>query len=297
MKRVKVIFIAGAARSGSTLLARILAQQPGFIDVGEMARIWDCGIRDDILCGCGKPFSQCETWGRIMTVGFEGAENSNNDHLAQLYQSVRLLSFLRLALPGGQRALQNQWNELAAGYEKLHLAVASATDSHVIVDTSKFPGYGYVLNLKSALDVYVVHLVRDVRGVANSIKKHSKLRVERSSISWVSNNLFTELLFKRIRGRYLRLRYEDFVRRPEEAIDLILRFTGEPSPASPLVKDHVTVPLAQSHTMGGNLNRFITDSVTIQMDNEWKTELSWVEKAKLVFICWPLVLKYRYWQQ
>ena len=46
-KKVKVLFIAGNGRSGSTILDVILGQLEGFFAVGELRRIW--GSERDIL--------------------------------------------------------------------------------------------------------------------------------------------------------------------------------------------------------------------------------------------------------
>src|SRR6476469_754930 len=54
-----VLFIAGWGRSGSTLLDRMLGQVPGVFSAGELRDIWDRGVREDRLCGCGQPFHEC----------------------------------------------------------------------------------------------------------------------------------------------------------------------------------------------------------------------------------------------
>ena len=39
--KIKVLYIAGNGRSGSTLLGVLLGQIPGFFNVGEVRRVWD----------------------------------------------------------------------------------------------------------------------------------------------------------------------------------------------------------------------------------------------------------------
>jgi hypothetical protein len=57
---IKVLYIAGPTRSGSTLLSKILGEVDGFFNAGEIIDIWDRGLASDGLCSCGKAMSQCE---------------------------------------------------------------------------------------------------------------------------------------------------------------------------------------------------------------------------------------------
>ena len=53
---LRVVYIAGAGRSGSTLFARILGQAAGFCYVGEMKYFWENGSVKNELCTCGSAF-------------------------------------------------------------------------------------------------------------------------------------------------------------------------------------------------------------------------------------------------
>ena len=69
-ERVKVLYIAGSGRSGSTILDRILGQLDGFFSVGELCNLWDRGLLAHRKCGCGVPVDQCPTWTGILATGF-----------------------------------------------------------------------------------------------------------------------------------------------------------------------------------------------------------------------------------
>ncbi len=73
--KVKVLYIAGYERSGSTLLHNVLGQLDGFFAAGELAKIWDRSLIENRRCGCGAPFRECEVWRRILTNGFGGVES------------------------------------------------------------------------------------------------------------------------------------------------------------------------------------------------------------------------------
>ena len=49
---VKVLFVGGFGRSGSTLLDNVLGQVDGFASCGEISYLWDRGLEQDRLCSC-----------------------------------------------------------------------------------------------------------------------------------------------------------------------------------------------------------------------------------------------------
>ncbi len=66
-QRVKVLYILGAGRSGSTLLSNILGQLDGFQSVGELFYLWENGLLKGGLCGCGEPVLQCPFWSEVLS--------------------------------------------------------------------------------------------------------------------------------------------------------------------------------------------------------------------------------------
>ena len=61
---VKVLYIAGVGRSGSTLLERMLGAVPGSVNAGELNAIFSRVASQDQRCGCGEPFSPAPFGGR-----------------------------------------------------------------------------------------------------------------------------------------------------------------------------------------------------------------------------------------
>ena len=47
---LKVLFIAGTSRSGSTLLGQLLGQIDGFIHIGELRQLWKKGFGQNSPC-------------------------------------------------------------------------------------------------------------------------------------------------------------------------------------------------------------------------------------------------------
>ena len=62
----KVLFVAGTGRSGSTLLANVLGTVDGVFSGGEIRYLWERGLQDERLCGCGRAFLECPVWTAIL---------------------------------------------------------------------------------------------------------------------------------------------------------------------------------------------------------------------------------------
>ena len=68
---VKVLYIAGWGRSGSTILTNLLGQVPGFFSGGELRYLWERNLAGGHECGCGEAFLDCKIWSRVGSVTTE----------------------------------------------------------------------------------------------------------------------------------------------------------------------------------------------------------------------------------
>ena len=64
--KIKVIYIAGSGRSGSTLLERLMSQNNDIFGAGELKSIFNRGFKQNQLCGCKKKFHDCSIWNKII---------------------------------------------------------------------------------------------------------------------------------------------------------------------------------------------------------------------------------------
>jgi hypothetical protein len=186
----------------------------------------------------------------------------------------------------------------------LYGAVRRRTGCRVLVDSSKLPSYGALLDALPGVELYVVHLVRDPRATAWSWLRRKPLPDTaaprlmqrqppgKSAAMWMVWNLAAALLWSG-RPRYLRLRYEDVIRRPEEAVRRIARLVGE-SPASLPFPVPGSVALAPTHSVAGNPSRLTTGEVRLRLDDEWSSRLRPRHKLVVTLATWPLLLHYRY---
>ncbi len=297
---IKVVYIAGLGHSGSTLLGSLLGQLDGFFFVGEMASTARAFANGD-LCGCGEPLVSCPTWSAILEAAFPAENGGSRSQLAIDRAEGRALGVVRQALRS--HGLFPRAPRLDAGrnaYAAVLRAIGKTTGSRVVVDSSKWPGYGYLLDGIDGVDLTVVHLVRDPRAVVDSrLKSVARRGVPVSpgptpfAAVWDVWNATVELLWGR--SRYLRLRYEDLAREPAKAVRRIAALAGEPANGLRFVgKD--TVAIAPTHTVAGNRGRFRTGEVRLRLDDEWarSDRLSSHQYAAVSALTWPLRLRYGY---
>lgn len=172
--RIKVLYVAGLGRSGTTLLGNILGQVDGFVSVGEIRLVWDHGLVMNKICGCGARFEECEMWRPVFSEAFGGMSKVDPRKMIHLRESWARTKHIPLMLaPPGRRLIEGRLAEYLDSLGKLYRAVQTVTGSRVIVDTSKFPSYGFVLGMAPSVDLRVVHLVRDPRAVAYSWMRKS----------------------------------------------------------------------------------------------------------------------------
>ena len=305
-ERIKVLYIAGFGRSGSTLLGNVLGGVSGFVSVGELRQVWEYGFVGNKTCGCGEPFSRCEVWRPVVDEAFGDAEKIDPREMIRLREGWARTKHIPLMLTStGRRYVERRLAEYLDALGRLYRAVGRVTGSRVIVDSSKFPSYGYVLGMVPSVDLYVVHLVRDPRAVAYSWQRkrlhpdpenpeYMPLRgPAESSTRWTARNLAVEALRRRYPARYLLLRYEDFVADPRKAVGRVLELVGEEMAPRPHVGAH-EVKLGTNHNVWGNPGRFRTGTVEVRPDREWAHLMKPGDRRLVSSLTFPLLRRYGY---
>ncbi len=304
--RVKVLYVVGLGRSGSTILSNSLGQIPGFFSTGELNFIWKHDFVENRLCGCGQPLQECPVWTRVMDEAFGGMDGVDPREMMRLQASGTRTRHIPLMLTDrGYRVLKERLEKLLINYGRLYKAIKTVTGAQVIVDSSKEPAHGYAMSLVPGVDFRVVHLIRDPRAAAYSWLKRKpqpdseerefmvRFSPTKSSALWDSWNASAEALWRRTPDRYLRLRYEDFVANPRGSFEGILDLLDEPGTEPPLASER-EVRLGVSHTVSGNPNRFDTGAVELRPDREWISEMSSRDRALVTALTLPLLRRYGY---
>jgi hypothetical protein len=297
---VRVLYIGGSGRSGSTLVGRILGQIPGFVDTGELSALWWASLGENRPCGCGRPFDRCPFWAGV------GAEHGGwaGTDPEQLRQAgaVSDLDALRWTLHGATRRNGLQHRHLAQLYEAISRQAGGAT----VIDSSKAPRRAMLLASLPELDVRAIHLVRDSRGVAYSWAKVVRrsdvrdqdvemLRMSAPAVAlrWILHNAMMEMVGRRI--PVARLRYEQLLADPRAELERVLARLTPDLPAGALdFISRTTVQLEANHTVMGNPMRMQTGEVPLRVDDAWRTSMASPVRAAVTAMTWPFLVRYGY---
>jgi hypothetical protein len=306
--RVTVIYIGGLGRSGSTLLDRMLGQLPGHLSAGEIRDLWQRGIRENRLCGCGVPFADCPFWSQVGVDAYGGWDRLDVDEVIELKEHVdrhsRMPFLVRPGLwPSFQRKLNRYVEILAPLYRSIHeVGGASA-----IIDSSKAPSTAYLLRHLPDVDLRAVHLVRDSRGVAYSWTKQvvrpdvvgktvymHRYSPNRIAMRWMTRNAQMEYISKLGVPRAF-LRYESLVAQPRDEMERILKELALPSSPEDLgFISNGSVMLGTGHTVMGNPVRMQDGPLPLRLDDQWRTGLDPRQRRMVTLLTRPLLRRYGY---
>ena len=305
----RVLYIGGLGRSGTTLLNRMLGELPDVCAIGEAVNLWHQGVMHNEKCGCGKRFHSCSFWQEVGTVAFGGWHRVDLNSVLALRSANSRFRFVREAslapslMPAARREIEAN-NVL---YSRLYSAISQVSGCAVVVDASKHASLLSCLRHHEPLDLRLIHMVRDSRGVAHSLAKirqrpesddpgsvMDRFSAVRSAMLW---NMYNTSFFalRRLGVAYHRLRYEDLVRTPERHLREIagandIDINGEAF--SFLGDGHVR--LTNTHCVAGNPMRFQHGRMPIRMDDEWHSALSGRDRRTVTGLTLPLLIRFGY---
>ena len=302
----RVVFLAGLGRSGTTLLERALAELPGVEALGEVNHLWQRSLVEDELCGCGKAFSRCPYWQAVGDKAFGGWGNVDVAAVgAAQSQAMRLRRIVGLAR--GEVALAPAAALIADHHRRVYDAASAVAGASVVVDSSKHPAIAYILRRDPGIDLRVIHVVRDSRGVAYSWTK----RVERpegrsrgserwmaryspsaSALLWLGHNSSTAML-RRLGTPVMLVRYESFVQEPRRTLTAVAQFAALKLDGTAL--DFIegdAIRLRPAHTASGNPLRFASGKLEIRPDEAWRSELPRRERLLVSALTYPQLVHY-----
>ena len=302
---VRVLYFAGSGRSGTTVMNTILGQVPGCFAAGELRYLWHRGVVEDHRCACGEPFHSCPVWSQVMASAFGGNPPDAAGIGNRLLRRLRILGLPAMALRRvmGRAAIPHHRDDedIAALYH----ALSSLLGGQVIVDSSKLPPYGLLLSALPGVEVYILHVVRDPRATAFSWQRTKKTadtdavtympkqEIWKSAVLWSIWNLMSALVWRTGNPRVVRLRYEDFVTAPRQAMEGVVQMLGLPEGTLPFVDD-TTVTLAPTHPVAGNPNRHTHGTVTVRADDEWQAAMPAGQRLAVTGLTLPGLLTFGY---
>jgi hypothetical protein len=324
---VKVLKIIGLGRSGSTILDVVLGNHPQIESVGEVGSLIRTGwvsqesLREinpkrhrRPLCTCGKrldipnidtPAEACPFWSSVRR---EWVERTGPDSI-EIYPKLQNDFELNRRWP---RLLyeKRRSSALFQTYTRLTLAffesIRAVSGKPIIVDSATGPDQAFALGMMPGIDLFVVHLVRDARGVIASHKKpfksyqaglmrdHKGHSMWKTIARWTVRNLASEWVCIQLGPkRTMRLRYEDFVADPKTALERIgsLIELDLADAASAAASGE---PMQAGHNIGGNRTKE-SGTITLRPDTkEWRSDLSPTEQRLSWMLIGWLMRRYGY---
>jgi hypothetical protein len=300
------------------LFERMLGVQRDCVNVGEVLELFRKVAVGGERCGCGEPFADCPFWTGVGQQAFGGWSADRMREVAALQRRVgrqrhvpRLLATSRRG--GGDAAgeFARDLRALGVAYARLYAAIAEVAAARVVVDASKWPGHGLALARSGAVDLRVVHLVRDVRGVAYSWAKSGVVRPQAdgsptgaevmathgaggTALRWSAFQLECDLLTAMV-PHSTRVRYEDLVRRPRRTVETALGALGLDEIAGDVrhIRDD-EVDLPASHGLAGNPSRFTTGQVRLRPDDQWREAMPIGARRLVTALASPVLLTHGY---
>jgi hypothetical protein len=265
---IKLVYIGGFGRSGSTLLEYLLTAHPQVLACGEVERHLRRFGRKKV-CTCGERILSCPVWGPFQ----------NKKGKLQGWDHKRLT----LAL----------LHHISEKYS-------------VMVDSSK-TAWGslfmpFRLSQELREDFVLVQIVRDPRGVAWSAIKTARQKGRglgnsptvttiRTVVGWMAANLACETFGWYRPASYLTVRYEDLVRNSDLILAEILWLVSLKPPATFEPKKGT----GNRHQLYGNAMRFKPISPSsLAEDVNWKAEMPRSYRWLVSAVSWPLLRRYGY---
>ncbi len=282
----------------------LLGSHPDICTVGEL-KLTSMGDLDKYRCSCRLPIRKCPFWEGIRNdmerkgFPFDIAEPRTDYRsigapyvrklMAPLHRG-RIVETVRDVALGLSPAWRKGFPIVQARNVALMECIRDRSGSSVIVDSSKVGLRLKYLLRNDGLDVKVIRLIRDGRGVALSYVDPANLADARNpslraggmagsfkeepramgigAMEWRRSNEEAEALLKTLDpSRWTEVRYEDYCRTPQESIRRLFTFLGVD--ASLETFDFRSVEM---HVVGNGMR--LDDSSTIRLDERWHESMS-----------------------
>ena len=289
-KKIKVIYISGLGRSGSTLLDLIISTSDKVFSIGEAYRLKSYLDRE-YDCSCGDKMELCSFW-------------------SKLYQKLRTFSIKnRVSTRNYFKIAYSLYNpfytekfQFKSDNEDLFSLIKknAPTETEYILDSSKELGRLIELNEDKSIEVYNINVIRDGQGAANSFNTRTSQAKGKSYFisifKWILMNALINKYLKKANVRSLAISYNLFCKDPAKYLNQINQFLKIyiPSDYISVIKD------MNYHNLGGNKLARLENRQKfseIKEDNKWRTQQNKFKKFLSTLICYIFNKRWVYRQK
>ncbi len=300
---LRLVYLLAASHSGTTLLALLLGAHPDVCTVGEL-KATSFGDPDHYRCSCLQLIRRCPFWQEVSRemlhrgIDFEVASAGTDIRTGATPYVKKLLSPLHRgplleAVRDAALALSPVWRqtvrEIQARNYALLESVAAVTGKNIIVDSSKIGiRLKYLLRIPE-IDVRVIRVVRDGRGVAltyidparfadasepdlqgggTGSNREKGRTIEEAAKEWRRSNEEAEAIVNQLKeDQWCKVHYEDVCKEPEKTLYRLFSFIGvDPDK---MIVDFRSI---EHHVVGNGMR--LDSSSAIKLDDRWRRELS-----------------------
>lgn len=281
MVKSNLIYLLGAGRSGTTIIATVLGRHSQIITIGEMHQFLD-HLVEHRECSCGQALAGCSFWKKIVNKLDMDSENliswQQSSNSKELHRKV---PSLLLSQKGDSKYLEI--------HETIFDIINNSTlNNEFILDSSKYIARYLLLRKSQKINVKGIYVVRDVRGVISSFKK--KVQTSRSPISTVIYysliNFFGQIICWTDKN-VIKIRYEDFMERPNEVLMKIYEHLNIEN--ENIIVNEYQVP----HIIGGNRLKH-QSKIVLNKDEKWKENIPRHKQILYYLQAFPFMLMNKY---
>lgn len=284
--KIIYVYLTSHSFSGSTLTAFLMNTHPDITTVGELS---GPGFHLDprvYPCSCGRSFVEDPFWSDVAKfVNQQGVKFSPGSYLDTSFylDNNRLISRART---GSLRSnflehvrdhvLSTVWPghrssmlERLQRNEAFARAILNVTGKQIFLDTSKDPMRIRYLQQSEIIDLYIIHLVRDVRGVvASTLRRNPKCTAQQAATAWLWRERNIQRHLKTLPpSRKILVRYESLATDTLTTLNEIFSFLGADS-----LDEIVDYRQVEHHILGNKMRK--RSSSEIKLDERWRTSLT-----------------------
>lgn len=300
-KLTPILYVLAASHSGSTLLSMLLGAHPAVCTVGEL-KLTPAAMGDlrDYFCSCGDAVQQCEFWRSVtrelnrVGVSFDLRDADMDfrygggryaDRLNRMLVRGRAFECLRDAALAASPSWRKRCKLVQRRNTALAQAVLAASGKRIVVDSSKHAIRLKYLLRNDSLDVKVLRLIRDGRGVALTYvdparfaaasdpglqRRHegTGMSLAAAARAWRLSNEEADRMASRLNPRrWVHVRYEELCDDPDSTLSRIFDFVGVDPKAR--ISDFRAV---EQHVIGNDMRLDPTGGV--RLDDRWRKTLT-----------------------
>jgi hypothetical protein len=258
MSKPKVALIAGAAHGGTTIPNIVLGQHPEIFSTGKLRDFPHGDIfSEHNVCTCGEPAPACPFWREIRIRFASYADRHDQERIPALFSLISEIS-----------------------------------GRSFVGDVTHNTGYAELLCRIRDIDLFLIHVLRDGRGVVYSglrrdyraglLDRYGRdhvRKVIKLSRRWSRQIAMLARLERQLGPKAVRLHYEELCKEPRAALQAVGDCLG-------LDFDMIGATLGNGgsfkpipHMLRGNIRLRTTKDIVLRQDAAYLTEMRWLDRG------------------